>query len=102
MGLLTLVGVCVEDSCMYLLYYGVVLYNASQLHVSYITYTDLLGPKSRNFSYILINFYINFMIFFSKTYFAKSVRNVRFAFLYIIKQVKIPSYKVTTLIFILF
>jgi hypothetical protein len=36
MGLLKLVGVCVEDSFMYLLYYGVVLYHASQLSVSYI------------------------------------------------------------------
>ena len=32
-------------------------------------------------------------------YFTKSVRNVKIAFLYIIKQVKILSYKVTTLNF---
>jgi len=37
---------CVEDLCMYLLYYGVVLYHEYQLHVSYSRYTDLLGPKS--------------------------------------------------------
>jgi hypothetical protein len=36
--------VCVEDFCMYLLYYSVVLYHASQLYVSYIRYTDLLVP----------------------------------------------------------
>jgi hypothetical protein len=86
MGLLKLVGVCVEDSCMYLLYYGVVLYHASQLYVSYMAYRDLVGPESRNLSYILILFYIKFKIF-SKTYFDKSVRNVKFAFIYIIKHV---------------
>ena len=41
--------------------------------------------------------YIQF--FFSKTYFTKSVRNVKIAFLYIMKHVKILSYKVTTLHF---
>jgi hypothetical protein len=50
MGLLKLAGVCVEDSCMYLLYYGIVSYHASQLYVSYNAYTDLLGPKSCNLS----------------------------------------------------
>jgi hypothetical protein len=45
MGLLKLVGVCVEDYCMYLLYYGIVIYHAFQLYVSYIAYTDLLGPE---------------------------------------------------------
>jgi hypothetical protein len=99
MGLLKLVGVCVEDSCMYLLYFGTVLYHASQLYVLNIAYTDLLGPKSRNLSDVLIIFYIKFLIFFAKTYFANSVRNVKFAFLYFIKHVTIPSNKVTTLIF---
>ena len=37
-----------------------------------------------------------FVIFFSKTYFTKSVRNVEIAFLYFMKHVKILSYKVTT------
>jgi hypothetical protein len=68
MGLLKLVGVCVEDSCMYLLYYGIVFYHASQLYVSYIAYTDLLGPKSRNLSYIFLIFYIKFMIFFKNLF----------------------------------
>jgi hypothetical protein len=73
MGLLKLVGVCVEDSCMYYLYFGTVLYHASQLYVSNIAYTDLLGPKSRILSDVSIIFNIKFMIFFAKTYFAKSV-----------------------------
>jgi hypothetical protein len=68
MGLLELVGACVEDSCMYLLYYGIVLYHASQLYVSYIAYKDLLGPKSRNLSYILLIFYMKFMILFKKLF----------------------------------
>jgi hypothetical protein len=66
---LKLVGVCVEDSCMYLLYYGVVLYHASQLYVSYITYTDLLGPKkSRNLFYF-DNFLHKIYDFFFKNLF---------------------------------
>jgi hypothetical protein len=48
--------------------------------------------------YIYIYIYI-FVIFFSKTYLTKSVRNVEIAFLYIMKHVKILSYKVTTLHF---
>jgi len=44
-------------------------------------------------------FNIKFVIFFSKTYLTKSVRNVEIAFLYIMKLVKILSYKVTTLHF---
>jgi hypothetical protein len=39
------------------------------------------------------------MNFFSKTYFTKSVINVKIAFLYIMKHVKISSQKVKTLIF---
>jgi hypothetical protein len=39
-----------------LLYYGVVLYHAYQLHVSYSRYTDLLGPKSRILFY-MFNFF---------------------------------------------
>ncbi len=35
--------------------------------------------------------------YFSKTYFTKSVRNVKIAFLYIMKHVKILSCEVTTL-----
>ena len=37
--------------------------------------------------------------YFSKTYLTKSVRNVKIAFLYFMKHLKIPSYKATTLIF---
>jgi hypothetical protein len=44
-------------------------------------------------------FNIKFIDFFSKTYLTKSVRNVKIAFLYIIKHVKILSYKVTKLHF---
>ena len=44
-------------------------------------------------------FNIKFVIFFSKTYLTKSVRNVEIAFLYIMKLVKILSYNVTTVHF---
>ena len=44
-------------------------------------------------------FNIKFINFFPKTYFTKSVRNVKIAFLYIMKHVKILSYKVITLHF---
>jgi hypothetical protein len=44
-------------------------------------------------------FNIKFIIFFSKTYLTKSVRNVKIAFLYMIKHVKILIYKVTKLHF---
>jgi len=44
-------------------------------------------------------FNIKFVIFFSKTYLTKSVRNVEIAFLYIMKHVKILLGKVTTLHF---
>ena len=37
--------------------------------------------------------------FFFKNVFNKSVRNVKIAFLYFMKHLKIPSYKATTLIF---
>ena len=37
--------------------------------------------------------------FFFKNVFNKSVRNVKIAFLYFMKYLKIPSYKATTLIF---
>ena len=37
-------------------------------------------------------------IILKKMYFTKSVTNVEIAFIYILKYVKIPSYKVATLI----
>jgi hypothetical protein len=49
--------------------------------------------------YFYYFFNIKFIIFFSKTFLTKSVRNVEIAFLYIMKHVKILSYKVTTLHF---
>jgi len=64
-------------------------YKVTTLHFMYDIYIYI---------YIYMYIYI-FVIFFSKTYLTKSVRNVEIAFLYIMKHVKILSYKVTTLHF---
>jgi hypothetical protein len=60
------------------------------------------GPGSNVSQQVAMCPNIKFMIFFKKLCFAKSVRNVRFVFLYIIKYVKIPAYEVTVLLFIFF
>jgi hypothetical protein len=77
-----------------------------RLH-SYILWSMLKFFHKKSQHYILCMIYIYkrggthiveyIQFFFSKTYFTKSVRNVKIAFLYIMKHVKILSYKVTTL-----
>ena len=55
--------------------------------------------KSRNLFFFSLFFQHKIYNFFSNTYLTKSVRNVKFAFVYIIKHVKILLSKVTTLHF---
>ncbi len=81
------------------------LYVQYSSFVQYQTYSCfnlvLLSIKNHATSSLFSFFFFNikFIIFFSKTYFTKSVRNVKIAFLYNMKHVKILSYKVITLHF---
>ena len=65
-----------------------------------MTYSSHTKKITQPLLYFHYFFNIKFIIFFSKTYFTKSVRNVKIAFLYIMKHVKTLSYKGTTLHFI--
>ena len=72
--------------------------------VQYQTYSCfnlvlLRCKKSRNLFFFSLFFQHKIYNFFSNTYLTKSVRNVKFAFVYIIKHVKILLSKVTTLHF---
>ena len=64
-----------------------------------VEYRGQRCKKSRNLFSISLFFQHKIHNFFSKTYLTKSVRNVKIAFLYMIKHVKILIYKVTKLHF---
>ena len=71
------------------------------MYSSFVQYRPLEVQKiTQPLLYFNCFFNINFIIFFSKTYFTKSVRNFKIALLYIMKHVKILLYKVTTLYFL--
>jgi hypothetical protein len=70
------------------------------MYSSFVQYRPLEVQKiTQPLLYFHCFFNIKFIIFFSKTYFTKSVRNFKIALLYIMKHVKILLYKVTTLNF---
>ena len=70
------------------------------MYSSFVQYRPLEVQKiTQPLLYFHCFFNIKFIIFFSKTYSTKSVRNVEIALLYIMKHVKILLYKVTTLNF---
>jgi hypothetical protein len=72
----------------------------SCMYSSFVQYRPLEVQKiTQPLLYFHCFFNIKFIIFFSKTYFTKSVRNFKIALLYIMKHVKILLYKVTTLNF---